>query len=873
VTALVRKTTCPYCGVGCGIVTGAGPVTPDAAHPANLGRICSKGAALAETLVDRDRLTAARIDGSVASVDAALDRVAERFAAAIAADGPDSVAFYGSGQFLTEDYYVANKLMKGFIGSANMDTNSRLCMASTVAGHKRGFGADIVPGLYADLDETDLAVMVGSNAAWCHPVLHQRLLAARARRGTRLVAIDPRRTATADQADLFLPLAPGSDIALFAGLLVHLDARGAIDLGWVQRHTQGLDAALAMAREGAGSLAAVAAATELTAGAIAQFYDWFAETERSVTLFSQGVNQSKHGTDKVNAILNVHLATGRIGRPGMGPFSLTGQPNAMGGREVGGLTNMLAAHMDFAPADRDRVARFWGAERVAERPGLKAVELFEAVGDGRIKAIWIAATNPAASMPRAAAVREALARCPFVVVSDCWETDTTRLAHVVLPAEGWGEKDGTVTNSERCISRQRRFREAPGEARADWRLFAGLGQRLGFGAAFAWGNPSEVFAEHAALSAFENDGGRLFDIGGLANLDAAAYDAMEPVRWPYPTGATAQGGRLFADGGFPTADGRARIVAVPVPQAAAVRGFTLNTGRLRDQWHTMTRTGIVPRLMTHTPAAAVSLNPGDARALMIQDGEPVEIETAHGRMVLPVTLDPGQRPRQIFVPMHWTETFSAAGAVGRLASAERDPVSGQPDLKGTQAAITPLLAYWYGVMLTLGEAPPAPAALWSRIPLARGWLTRLTGLDPLPADPAALLPLSAGTETIIVSDPAEGVLRLAALQDGRLIGFLAIAPERAGLPPTDWLAGLLGEVVPTASRLGLCGGRPPEGGSAGGDVLCACFGVTVATLRRAIAIDDLTTTEAVGAATRAGTNCRSCIPEIAEMLRDAHEHA
>jgi assimilatory nitrate reductase catalytic subunit len=714
---------------------------------------------------------------------------------------------------------------------------------------------------------------VGANAAWCHPVLHQRLLAARTARGTRLVVIDPRRTATADQADLFLPLAPGSDIALFAGLLVHLDERGAIDRDWVSQHTAGLAEALAMARVGAGSLGAVAAATELPTALVTQFYDWFTATERVVTLFSQGVNQSRHGTDKVGAILNVHLATGRIGRPGMGPFSLTGQPNAMGGREVGGLTTMLAAHMDFTQADRDRVARFWGVPRVAEKPGLKAIELFEAVADGRVKAIWIAATNPAVSMPRAALVRAALARCPLVVVSDCWETETTRLAHIVLPAEGWGEKDGTVTNSERCISRQRRFRTPPGEARADWRLFAGLGQRLGFADSFAWGSPAEVFAEHAALSGFENDGARLFDIGGLAGLSADAYDAMLPTRWPYPAGATAEGGRLFADGRFPTADGRARIVAVPVPPPAVGSGFTLNTGRLRDQWHTMTRTGLVPKLMAHTPAAAVSINPDDARALYLQPGDPVEVETAHGRMVLPIAIDPGQRPQEIFVPMHWTEAFSASGAVGALASAEHDPISGQPDLKGTRAAITPLLAHWHGVMLTEAAAPPVPVAHWSRVPLARGWLTRLTGLDPLPQNPAGLLPLPPGAETITMADPARGVLRMAALLDGRLVGSLAIAPERRELPPTDWLAALLGAEVPLASRLSLLNDHPPAGAAAGGDTLCACFGVTRTTVRRAIGAQGLATTDAVGLSTKAGTNCRSCIPEIAELLRDVHEPA
>ena len=545
------RTTCPYCGVGCGLLVSAdGSVSGDPKHPANFGRLCSKGAALGETLSPTGRLLQPAIAGRSASWDEALDLIAARFAEMIDCHGPDAVAFYVSGQLLTEDYYVANKLMKGFIGSANIDSNSRLCMASSVSGHIRAFGEDIVPGCYEDIEEADLAVLVGSNTAWCHPVLFQRLAAAKKTRGTRVVVIDPRRTETCDIADLHLPLRPGSDVALFSGLLRYLADRDACDIGWMTRYTTGFDAALACAP----SLAEAATITDSPIADLAAFYDWFAVTDRTVTLYSQGVNQSAAGTDKVNAILNCHLATGRLGRPGMGPFSLTGQPNAMGGREVGGLANQLASHMGFDdPADIDRVRRFWRAPYIAQHPGLKAVDLFEAVSAGSIKAIWILGTNPAASLPRAARVRAGLASCPFVVVSDCWETDTTRLAHIVLPAAGWGEKDGTVTNSERRISRQRVFRSPPGEARPDWWMLCEVARRMGWREAFAYRGCADIFREHAALSAFENEGTgrRIFDIGELVTLSDTEYEKLEPLQWPAP-GRSVEGSgsaRLFAEGG------------------------------------------------------------------------------------------------------------------------------------------------------------------------------------------------------------------------------------------------------------------------------------------------------------------------------------
>jgi assimilatory nitrate reductase catalytic subunit len=610
------RTTCPYCGVGCGVLVTSGAdglaISGDPEHPANFGRLCSKGSALGETLGLSGRLLhpfARDADGAYVRIEwaDALDRVAAGLRGIIERHGPDAVAFYLSGQLLTEDYYVANKLMKGFIGSANVDTNSRLCMASSVAGHRRAFGADVVPCSYEDLDCADLIVLVGSNAAWCHPVLFQRMVTNRRARGAKLVVIDPRRTPTADEADLFLPLAPGTDTALFCGLLAHLADTDALDRLYVDAHTTGFENALAQARAIAPDPASTAEAMGVGVEQVEAFFTLFRATERVVTAFSQGVNQSAQGTDKVNAIINCHLATGRIGRPGQGPFSLTGQPNAMGGREVGGLANQLAAHMDFSSAAVDRVRRFWHAPRVATREGLKAVAMFEAIERGEIKALWVMGTNPAVSMPRAGAVRAALQKLDlFVLAENVVRNDTVAAKpHLLLPAAAWGEKDGTVTNSERCVSRQRPFMPLPGEAKPDWWIVTEVARRLGFASAFPYRSAADVFREHAALSAFENDGSRDFDLGGLADLSNTDFDRLAPVQWPLPAGRTADARRFFANGSFYTPDRKAKFIAPekPTPREALSQQFPfrLNTGRVRDQWHTMTRTGLSPRLAAHSP--------------------------------------------------------------------------------------------------------------------------------------------------------------------------------------------------------------------------------------------------------------------------------
>ena len=560
---------------------------------------------------------------------------------------PSSIAFYLSGQLLTEDYYVANKLAKGFIGTPHVDTNSRLCMASSVAGHRRAFGADVVPQCYDDLELADLVVLAGSNAAWCHPILYQRIQTARGERGMRVVNIDPRRTATSEGVDLQLSIKPGTDGVLWSGLLVWLAEHRLIDTEFINAHTQGFFAALWAARAIAPDIAAIAAATGLDERDVERFYDWFASTPRVVSCYSQGVNQSAQGTDKVNAIINCHLATGRIGKPGSGPLSLTGQPNAMGGREVGGLANMLAAHMGFSAAERDRVRRFWDAPNLVAGEGLKAVDMFDAIADGRIKALWVMGTNPAVSLPRADAMRRALSRLELLVVADnVASNDTVSLAHIALPAAAWGEKDGTVTNSERCISRQRAFLRPPGRARPDWWMLSQVARRLGHGGAFAYRSAADIFEEHARLSGFENGGSRAFDISGRAGLTREAFDDLTPFQWPCRAGEGPTE-RLLGDGRFFTPDRKARFVAIAEPRLSAAVSrawpFVLNTGRIRDQWHTMTRTGLSPRLTAHLSEPFAEIHPDDAASMGLVQGALARVSTKYGAAVVRVLVNRGQQ--------------------------------------------------------------------------------------------------------------------------------------------------------------------------------------------------------------------------------------
>jgi assimilatory nitrate reductase catalytic subunit len=847
------RTTCPYCGVGCGVLAtrkddGSVAIAGDPEHPANFGRLCSKGLALGETFGVEQRLLFPQINGARVAWHDATTLVAQKFNAAIAEYGPDSVAFYVSGQFLTEDYYVANKLMKGFIGSANIDTNSRLCMASAVAGHKRAFGADIVPCNYTDLEEADLVVLTGSNFAWCHPVLFQRLIAAREKRGTKIVVIDPRRTVTAEAADLHLAVAPQSDVALFNGLFRFLYSRGETNCAYIAAHTQGLAATLLTAH--GWTIASVAAACGLSRDQVEAFYKLFAATPKTVTAFSMGVNQSASGTDKVNAIINCHLLTGRIGKPGTGPFSITGQPNAMGGREVGGLANTLAVHMELEnSAHRRAVQEFWNAPRIASKAGLKAVELFQAVYDGRIKALWIMATNPAVSMPNSGVIAEALRRCPFVVVSDVTSgTETAQYAHVLLPAQGWGEKQGTVTNSERRISRQRRFVNPEGEARADWRIIADVAKAMGC-AGFDYVSPAEIFNEHVRLTCVANEGTRKLDLSGWLGLD---YEKLAPQRWG--------GERPFAKGAFQTLDGKARFVPTAY-SALEPKGLTLNTGRIRDQWHTMTRTGLVPKLFGHRAEPHVEISPHDAAQLGITPACLVEVQTGQGTSLARALVSEAVKPGEIFQPMHWSSRFANNALCNATMSQQRDPVSGQPALKSAQVSLRPFQAAWYGFGVA-SHAIIGKLDYFAKRPLNIGIAFECASQGLVLDWPRLMQEFSPDIKiesSVHGTNPAQ--FRCLARQGGKL-AFAFFASDKPVAIARDWLQQKLGERV---DPLEILAGRPLQAGEDRGPILCACMNVGRNQISRYINNNRNASLQVVCEATTAGTGCGSCRMDIQRM--------
>lgn len=825
------RTTCAYCGVGCGIraeVTGERSVTikGDPEHPANFGRLCSKGTHLGETVALDGRLLTPMIGQRQAGWDEALDMVAGKMRDCIATHGPDSVAFYVSGQLLTEDYYVANKLMKGFVGSANIDTNSRLCMASAVAAHNRAFGEDIVPVTYDDLEEADLIVLVGSNTAWCHPVIWQRIEAAREARGTKIVVIDPRRTETAEQADLHVAVAPDGDVALFNALLADMVRRG-------------------MAED-------VAAAVDGNGGVdptvFAALADMVAAHPRMVTVFSMGANQSVAGTDKGNAIINLHIATGRINAPGAGPFSMTGQPNAMGGREVGGLANMLACHLGFSQAERADVAGFWQTDRLCAGPGLKAVDLFRAVHDGRVKFLWVMATNPAVSMPDAGFVREALARCETVVVSDVIaDTDTAKFAHVRLPALGWGEKDGTVTNSERRVSRQRALFAAPGEARADWAIMADVADRMGFGEAFGWTNAAGVFREYAAMTALSVKHGKVLDLTDKAGISDADYETMAPFLW---------GGRHPLQGRV------AKVVPVEPRTRAADPAFPLrlNTGRYRDQWHTMTRTGLSPTLAQHRREPLLEVHPRDAAVAGVVNGGLARVVSASGASVFRVAVTDGQACGQVFVPMHWTAAMGNGGRGNLMPDQSVDPVSGQPGFKNNACRIEPVANDWRAFLVRADAIAPDALVWWNRSRIKQGWLHELAGDGTVDVD--ALLPEGERIEAV---DLVRGMRRVAVLDaDGALVAALYIT-RNGHLPAREWIADQVGQSGAEVREL--LAARPSAPAPDRGPIVCVCHGIGAKQIIAAAQAGAETVAD-VGVACAAGTNCGSCRPAIARLLRE-----
>jgi assimilatory nitrate reductase catalytic subunit len=916
------RSTCPYCGVGCGVIieSTAGQITGvvgDPQHPANFGRLCTKGSTLHLTATHSIAMHARLLQPqlrrqreaprAVVDWDAALDTAADRFAAIVRSHGPDAVGFYLSGQLLTEDYYVFNKLAKGLVGTNNVDTNSRLCMSSAVAGYKQTLGADAPPACYDDLNHASTLFIAGSNTAFAHPILYRRIEdAKRANPLLRTVVVDPRRTETADAADLFLPILPGTDVALFNGMLHVMLWEGWLDTAYIAAHTTGFEALKARVRDFTPK--EVAALCGIREADLVQAARWFAGLDDAgaprkpvLSLYCQGLNQSSSGTAKNAALINLHLATGQIGKPGAGPFSLTGQPNAMGGREVGGLANQLSAHRDLAnPEHRAEVARLWNVADVPAAPGKTAVEMFEAVADGQIKALWIACTNPAQSMPDASAVRRALERAEFVVVQEAFATTATcGYADLLLPASTWGEKSGTVTNSERCISRVRSAVPAAGEARDDWRIAADFARRLearlrpGHASGFAYATPEAVWNEHR-----ESTRGRDLDITGLS------YATLElgPQPWPFPQGATQGRTRLYEDGHFATADGKARFVDTPFTPVAEPRDvrypFSLNTGRLRDQWHGMSRTGTVGRLFGHVPEPAIEMHGQDLQRLALVDGDLVQVTSRRGSIVLPARASERQGLAQTFIAMHWGDEFlsgstahgARAAGVNALTSPAYCPSSKQPELKHAAVKILKAELPWRLLAVAWLDADAAWRARAQLRPLMQAFA--FAACVPFGRERSGVLFRAAAHEAAddallqriedVLGLATQGVLHYADRKRGqrrsmrlvpkgsdtRLEGFLLAGDISA----EAWVKPLLQDELPAQAygRLLLTpGAKAPVAVAARGKQVCSCFDVSERQIEAALPAmpgDAETRLLQLQAQLKCGTNCGSCLPELKRMI-------
>ena len=925
------RSTCPYCGVGCGVIieTQGAQITGvrgDPDHPANFGRLCTKGSTLhltashsiaMHTRLLQPQLRATR-EAPRAAVDwdTALDTAADRFANIVRAHGPDAVGFYISGQLLTEDYYVFNKLAKGLIGTNNVDSNSRLCMSSAVAGYKQTLGSDAPPACYDDLNFASTLFITGSNTAFAHPILYRRIEdAKRANPALRTIVVDPRRTETADAADLFLQILPGTDVALCNGMLHVMLWEGWLDSAYIAAHTSGFDALKARVRDFTPK--DVASLCGIREADLIQAARWFAGLDEAGTprkpvlsLYCQGLNQSSSGTAKNAALINLHLATGQIGKPGTGPLSLTGQPNAMGGREVGGLANLLSAHRDLSnPAHRAEVARLWNVSDVPANPGKAAIEMFEAVADGRIKALWIACTNPAQSMPDAAAARRALEVAEFVVVQEAFATTATCFfADLLLPASTWGEKDGTVTNSERRISRVRASVPAVGEARDDWHIAADFARRLEArlhperASGFAYATPESVWNEHR-----ESTRGRDLDITGLSY---AALD-LSPQQWPFPEGATQGRTRLYEDGIYPTDDGRARFVDTPYVKLAEPRDvrypFSLNTGRLRDQWHGMSRTGTIGRLFGHVPEPAIEMHGQDMQRLGIEDGDLVQVTSRRGSIVLPARASEQQGLAQTFIAMHWgdeflsgsTSTGQRAAGVNALTSPAFCPSSKQPELKHAAVKILKAELPWKLLCVAWLDTGDALRAREHLKPLMQAFA--FAACVPFGRERSGVLFRAASHEAIdeallqriegVLGLSAKGVLHYADKRRGqhrsmrvepsgsgidtRLEGFMLAGDISA----EAWVKPLLQDELPAQAygRLLLIpGAKAPVAVTARGRQVCSCFDVSEHQIEAVLA-ETTGTPEAqllqLQERLKCGTNCGSCIPELKRTLQPRRKAA
>ncbi|NEX60871.1 nitrate reductase [Noviherbaspirillum galbum] len=907
------KATCCYCGVGCGVivetdgqrVTG---VRGDPDHPANFGRLCTKGSTLhlsadpllqqqARALHPEMRLHRGEPRGR-ASWEETSGHLAARITDTVRRHGPDSIGFYISGQLLTEDYYVFNKLAKGLLGTNNIDTNSRLCMSSAVAGYKQTLGADAPPACYEDIDHASLIFIAGSNTAYAHPILYRRIEAARKRNpALKMIVADPRRTDTARDADLHLAILPGTDVALFNGMLHLCLWEDLIDQAYIDAHTEGFADLKRTVRDYTPKF--VADTCGISEDDLVKAARWFGEAPAALSLYCQGLNQSSSGTAKNAALINLHLATGQIGKPGAGPFSLTGQPNAMGGREVGGLANLLSGHRDMAnPGHRAEVAKLWGVDDVPATPGKTAVEMFEAVRKGEIKILWIACTNPAQSLPDQKLVQEALQKAELVILQEAYRTTATaQFADVLLPATTWAEKEGTVTNSERRITRFKPVLPRPGETRHDWEIAVDVARRIEAllgrtGTLFPYADVEQIWNEHR-----ESTRGRDLDITGLS------YRILEeqgPQQWPFPEGATAGRARLYEDGVFPTASGRAKFVNTvyqPVAEPADARyPFRLTTGRLRDQWHGMSRTGTVAQLFSHAAEPAVVMARLDMDRRLIRDGDLVHVTSRRGSQILPAIAGDDMRAGQAFVAMHWGEEYvSGRGGhgVNALTTSAFCPSSKQPELK--HAAVKILKAELPWRFLAFGwaardEALKVQAALRPYMRhFAYGSCTLFgrekvgvlfRAADDYPASPELLREIETlfrleGADSAGVlryDDARRGNARHIRVEDGRLAA-VSLAGDTSA---EHWLKDYLQAEQPVAAlgRLLLVpSSKAPQGFKPRGRIVCNCFNVAETQLFDALDGNDWAKCSEPGQVLaslqqqlKCGSNCGSCVPEIKKII-------
>lgn len=882
----LKETTCPYCGVGCGVevqhqIQLEGHKLADlkgiAAHPANHGKLCVKGSHLLDTLKLDNRLLSPSINGQQVDWDTATQDVANRLANTIEQYGPDSVAFYVSGQLLTEDYYVANKFIKGFLGTSNIDTNSRLCMSSAVAAYKRAFGADAVPCSYEDLERTNLLILIGSNAAWTHPVLFQRMeRAKKLNPHMRIVVIDPRQTASCSIADLHLQLKPGSDAAIFNGLLNFLSVNNQLNHSYIAQHTEGFEHALSEAAN--WSVNYTADYCVLEDSKLKTFYEWFSESKSAVSFYSMGINQSSSGVDKANSIINCHLATGKIGRVGSGPFSITGQPNAMGGREVGGLANLLAAHMDFGnPEHEQTVAQFWGATNMSKGPGLKAVDLFNAIDEGKVKFVWIMATNPVVSMPNRDLVERALSQCEHVIVSDVVNnTDTVAYANVLLPACGWSEKDGTVTNSERRISRQRALIKPSGEARPDWKIICDVASKMGFSEYFSFSSPAQVFDEHARLTAQSHVQDRVFDLSGLVGLSEDEYEHLSPIQWPvnstHPNGCE----RLFVDGRFCTPSKKAQFIPIRPRQPEQLTThefpYILNSGRLRDQWHTMTRTGNAPKLLNHSDEPCLVMSASDAQDLKLDNGDLVKLTAQHNssknqklsNAILPVKIDEQVLAGHLFAPIHWSKSWGSHFTLGALFSGANDPISGQPELKHGAVALSKVTFAHYAQFSVRNPINAARLAslfeYWQVIPNENA-TTYLVASNNENIKTAVL---AAVEYDEMIGSQLNHLSSDLLFLDSTLTAILWQQPLRARLP-LDWVNHVFAKHTKIENETGAILRGEPSVEFQQGPTICSCFNVRQKVIEEHIQ-QGYGSVESLGQVLKCGTNCGSCRSEIGRLV-------